>query len=285
VTGRGSVAARFASFARAPRAARIGSVCEETSCPNREECYRASTAAFVLLGNVCTRACAFCFLPRGTPAPPDPGEAQRVASLVEKLRLRHAVLTSVDRDDLPDGGATHFAAAVRAVRARSPGTKIEVLVPDFGGDRAALHRVLEEGPDVLSHALETVGRLFPTVRPGCDYARSLELLRRARDWTGGVRVKSALSLGLGEKKEEVVAAIADLASVGCELLAIGAYAPPSKEHPPSARAVSPDEYAEWKRMAEALGIRRVVAGPQVRTTYRAAELLGAAAPDAARGGT
>ena len=274
--GRRSAASRFAPFARAPIAARIGSVCEATACPNRAECYGAATAAFVLLGNVCTRGCAFCFLREGKPPPPDPGEAQRVAALVAKLGLRHVVLTSVDRDDLPDGGATRFAAAVREVRARSPATKIEVLVPDFGGDRAALHRVLEEGPDVIAHALETVSRLFRTVRPGCDYSRSLELLRRARDFPGGPCVKSALTLGLGEKKDEVVAAIADLASVGCEALAIGAYSPPTGGHPPASRAVPEAEFAEWRRMAEALGIRRVVAGPSVRTTYRAAELLAAA---------
>jgi lipoyl synthase len=283
VRGRRAAGARLSPFGRAPKGARIGSVCEETACPNREECYAASTAAFVLLGDVCTRACAFCYLREGRPAPPDPGEVERAASLVAKLRLRHVVLTSVDRDDLPDGGATHFAAAVRAVRAASPATTVEVLVPDFGGDRAALHRVLEEGPHVLSHALETVSRLFPAVRPRCDYARSLELLRRAGAFPGGAQVKSALSLGLGEKKEEVVAAIADLASVGCETLAIGAYAAPTERHPPAARTVPEAEYAEWKRMAEALGIRRVVAGPQVRPTYRAAELLRAAAGGGTRG--
>jgi lipoic acid synthetase len=248
-------------------------VCEDTACTNRKECYAAGTAAFVLLGGACTRACAFCYLPEGRPVPADPAEPDRVGSLVAKLQLRHVVLTSVDRDDLPDGGASHFAAAIRAVRRRSPETRVEVLVPDFGGERRSLVRVLEEKPDVLAHAVETVWRLYPTVRRGCSYSRSIELLRRAHDWPESIPVKSAFSLGLGEKKDEVVATIADLVSVGCEALAIGPYVPPTKRHPPASRAVPPEEYAEWKRMGEALGIRRVIAGPEVRTTYRAAEIL------------
>lgn len=263
----------FSLFARAPREARIGSVCEETSCPNRAECYGAATAALVLLGKACTRTCSFCFLSKGAPPPLDPSEPERAAEAVARLRLRHVVLTSVDRDDLPDGGAEHFAAAIRAVRRRSPATKIEALVPDFGGDRRAIHRVLEEIPDVLAHAVETVPRLYPEIRPGCDYPTSLEVLRRAHEWPERVATKSAFSVGLGETKDEVVATIADLASVGCHFVAIGQYAPPTAKHPPASRHASPEEFENWKRMGEAFGIRLVLSGPNVRTTYRAAEML------------
>ncbi|MBN2172168.1 MAG: lipoyl synthase [Candidatus Krumholzibacteriota bacterium] len=250
----------------------LHTVCEEARCPNRHECWGARTATLMLLGDRCTRSCAFCGVgKKRRPLPPDPEEPGRVAAAVRELGLRHAVLTSVTRDDLPDGGAAHWAATLRAIRAACPGTTVEALVPDFGGDADALARVLAEGPEVLSHNVETVPELYARARRDSDWERSLALLgrvaRAARHRP--VRVKSGMMLGLGESQEQLREAMARLVEAGVEILTLGQYLPPSRRHLPVARFVPPEAFDELKRLGEALGLRHVEAGPFVRSSYRA----------------
>jgi lipoic acid synthetase len=250
----------------------LHTVCEEARCPNRHECWGARTATLMLLGDRCTRSCAFCGVGKTRrPLPPDPDEPARVAAAVRELDLRHTVLTSVTRDDLPDGGAAHWAATLRAIRAACPGTTVEALVPDFGGDAAALARVLAEGPEVLSHNVETVPELYARVRRDSDWERSLALLGRAARDTHHrpVRVKSGMMLGLGESREQLRAALARLVETGVEILTLGQYLPPSRRHLPVARFVPPEAFDELKRLGEAMGLRHVEAGPLVRSSYRA----------------
>jgi lipoic acid synthetase len=254
----------------------LHTVCQEATCPNIFECWSAGTATFLLLGDVCTRACSFCDVTTGRPGPLDPGEPERVAEAVARLGLRHAVLTSVDRDDLPDGGAGVFASAIRRIRERVPGCAVEVLIPDFKGDGAPLERVMAERPEVLNHNLETVLRLQREVRTAASYGRSLALLSRAKCLDPAGLVKSGLMVGLGERREEVLGALADLRAVGVDVVTIGQYLRPTARHRPVNRYAAPAEFAEYAAWGEALGLSRVEAGPLVRSSYHAGEVRAAA---------
>ena len=252
---------------------KLHTVCEEARCPNIYECYAHGTATFMLMGDTCTRGCRFCAVGKGRPEALDAAEPQRVAEAVARLGLRHAVITSVNRDDLEDGGAGHFAATIAAVRRRNPGTAVEVLIPDLQGDWESLDVILAADPDVLNHNTETVPRLYHRVRPGARYERSLELIRRAA--TGrrraAMRVKSGLMLGLGESVEEVLAVATDLRQRGCEVLTLGQYLQPTANHLPVERYVPPSEFAALKQAALALRFVHVESGPLVRSSYHAHE--------------
>jgi lipoic acid synthetase len=250
----------------------LHTVCESARCPNMGECWEHRTATFMILGNVCTRACGFCAVPSGRPlGPPDEQEPERVAEAVEKMGLRYAVVTSVNRDDTPDGGAALFARTIEEIRRRVPGCRVEVLIPDFRGVWTALESVVRARPDVLNHNLETVPRLYRQVRRGADYARSLELLRRAKEMAPATPTKTGMMLGLGESREEVLAAMQDIVAQGTDILTLGQYLQPTREHLPVARFVHPDEFAEYKRRGEAMGFKHVEAGPLVRSSYHAFE--------------
>ncbi len=250
----------------------LHTVCEEARCPNVHECWSAGTATVMILGDTCTRACRFCAVKTGRPAPPDPDEPRRVAEAVAELGLRHVVVTSVDRDDLPDGGADHFRQVIEAIHGRVPGCAVEVLTPDFRQDpRRALDLVLSARPEVFSHNVETVPELYRRVRPGSDFEESLDLLRRAadrRDEFGGY-VKTAMMLGLGETDEQVAATIRRIAEAGVEVLALGQYLQPTPRQAPVARYVPPEEFARWREFGLAAGLRYVEAGPLVRSSYHA----------------
>jgi len=254
----------------------LHTVCQEARCPNLCECFEKGTATFLLLGSRCTRGCRFCAVDHGRPAAPDPGEPQRVAEAAARLGLGHVVLTSVTRDDLPDGGAVHFSATIRALHRRLPAATVEVLIPDLQGSQAALETVIRADPAVLNHNVETVPRLYGTVRPGADYGRSLALLARARALHPGLVCKSGLMLGLGERTAEVIQVLRDLRGAGCDLLTLGQYLPPSDEQLPVVRYVPPDEFAAYGEKAEAMGFRGVASGPLVRSSHRAEALWAAA---------
>jgi lipoic acid synthetase len=250
----------------------LHTVCESARCPNMGECWEHRTATFMILGNICTRACGFCAVPSGRPiGPPDEDEPERVARAVERMGLRYAVVTSVNRDDQPDGGAAIFAATIRAIRERVPGCKVEVLIPDFRGVWSALETVLEARPDVLNHNVETVPRLYSQVRKAAVYERSLELLLRAKQFAPRTPTKTGMMLGLGERREEVLAAMEDLVRQGTDILTIGQYLQPTPEHLPVIRFVHPDEFAEYKQWGERIGFRHVESGPLVRSSYHAHE--------------
>jgi lipoic acid synthetase len=249
----------------------LHSVCRSAACPNQGECWSRGTATFMILGDRCTRGCAFCNVAAASPLPADPLEPRKVAQAVAELGLRHAVVTSVTRDDLPDGGAGQFATLVAEIRTAAPGCRVELLVPDFGGSRDALATVLAAGPDVLGHNLETVPRLYPVVRQGADYGRSLALLAACRELAPGIPTKSGLMLGLGEEREELPAVLADLRRAGCAILTLGQYLAPSRAHHPVARYLPPAEFAELRREALALGFAHVESGPLVRSSYHAEE--------------
>jgi lipoic acid synthetase len=254
----------------------LNTVCASARCPNLGECYACGTATFLILGNCCTRNCGFCAVPSGTPEALDPEEPVRVARAVAEMGLKYVVVTSVTRDDLPDGGAGHFARTIAAIRDAAPGTAVEVLTPDFRGDREALATVLRAGPAIFNHNLETVRRLQKLVRPQADYDRSLGVLAAARELAPDLPRKSGLMVGLGETDEEIREALADLSRTGVSLVTIGQYLRPTRAHLPVARYVPPeqfDRYGEWGREA---GLRFVAAGPFVRSSYRAAEAVGEA---------
>jgi lipoic acid synthetase len=250
--------------------ARLHTVCEEALCPNLGECWGRGTATFMILGNICTRHCLFCAVAAGRPLPPDPAEPERLARTAAHMGLRHVVVTSVARDDLPDGGAVHFVAVIQALRRHCPGAAIEVLVPDFGGDLAAIQRVLAARPDVLNHNLETVPRLYPQVQPRKSYRRALGLLTQAR--RAGLVTKSGLMLGLSEKRDEVLASMRDLRRAGCDVLTIGQYLQPTPRHLPVVEYIHPTEFAWYEEVGLAMGFRAVAAGPLVRSSYHAAEV-------------
>jgi lipoic acid synthetase len=263
---------RYQDLKRIMRTLDLHTVCESARCPNMGECWDHGTATFMILGDICTRACGFCAVPSGKPAgPPDENEPQRVAEAVARMGLRYAVVTSVNRDDQPDGGAHIFARTIEEIRRRVPGCKVEVLIPDFRGDWNALKVVLATRPDVLNHNTETVPRLYRQVRKGAVYERSLELLRRAKQTHPDVPTKTGLMLGLGEEKSEVLATLEDLAALGTDILTLGQYLQPSQEHLPIVRYVHPDEFAEFKILGEAMGFKHVEAGPLVRSSYHAFE--------------
>jgi lipoic acid synthetase len=252
------------------RRARLHTVCEEASCPNLGECFHQGTATFMILGDLCTRRCPFCDVGHGKPLPPDPEEPGHLAETVAALGLRYVVITSVDRDDLKDGGAAHFAACIRAVRAGSPRTRIEILTPDFRGRlETALGILAAEPPDVMNHNLETVPRLYKACRPGADYAHSLRLLRGFKEKVPGVPTKSGIMLGLGETDAEVVEVMADLRTHGVDMITIGQYLQPSEHHLPVDRFVTPAEFARFEHLAANMGFRNVACGPMVRSSYHA----------------
>ena len=248
----------------------LHTVCEEAHCPNVGECWNRGTATFMILGDVCTRACGFCAVKTGLPGrPPDPEEPRRVADAVARMGLRHAVITSVNRDDQGDGGAAIFAAVIREIRARVPGCAVEVLIPDFKGDRAALQTVLDARPDVLNHNTETVARLYRTVRPGASFLRSLELLRRSKE--AGLLTKSGIMVGLGEERDEVFETIRAIRGAGTDVLTVGQYLRPSPDHLPLVRYYSPEEFDQIRDFAKGLGYAHVESGPLVRSSYHAEE--------------
>lgn len=251
----------------------LHTVCESARCPNLGECFRRGTATFLILGDTCTRNCRFCAVRKGVPLPPDPEEPGRVAEAARSLGLRHVVVTSVTRDDLPDGGATHFARTIQAVRRVLPQATVEVLVPDFLGSEEALSIVLSAHPDVLNHNVETVPRLYPLVRPQADYERSLELLQRARKYSPTLLVKSGLMVGLGEAQEEVEAVLRDLKGAGCDVVTIGQYLRPSMRHLPVIEFVPPQTFEYYRECALRLGFQGVASGPFVRSSYRAEEFV------------
>lgn len=255
---------------------RLHTVCQEAKCPNIWECFSNRTATFLILGDRCTRNCRFCAVAHSPVAPPDPAEPLRVAETVAKLGLAYVVITSVTRDDLPDGGAGHFAKTIREIHRRIPEAVIEVLIPDFKGDAAALRTVLEARPQVLNHNIETVPRLYATVRPGAVYARSLELLGRVQTIDASVPAKSGLMLGLGETAAEIRQTLKDLLDAGCRMLTLGQYLQPSKNHLPVARFVPPAEFDQWRQTALQMGFSEVASGPFVRSSYHAKELFNAA---------
>ncbi|HXV90211.1 MAG TPA: lipoyl synthase [Gemmatimonadales bacterium] len=274
--------ATYADVKRMMRELRLHTVCEEAHCPNVGECWEHKAATFMILGDVCTRNCAYCAVAHGTPAPLDPHEPVRLAEAVARMGLRHVVITSVDRDDLPNGGAEIFAACITEIRRRLPDASVEVLIPDFKGSATALQLVIDARPDILNHNLETIERLYRIARPGGRYARALELLRRARQTAPpAVLTKSGLICGLGEEWDELIAAMRDLRAHGVEILTLGQYLRPSADHLPVARWYTPEEFAELRRIGRALGYRHVEAGPLVRSSYHAweqAEQAAAAAP-------
>lgn len=250
----------------------LTTVCQQALCPNQFECFGRGTATFLLLGERCTRTCRFCAIGHGPLGPPDPEEPQHVAEAVRILGLRYCVLTSVTRDDLADAGAAHFAAVVRAVRDVSPGTRVELLIPDFQGNAQPLATVLAAAPEVLNHNLETVPRLYAAARPQAIYERSLELLRRVRVIAPNTVTKSGIMVGLGETRAELRQLFADLRQAHCDLLTIGQYLQPSRDHLPVTRFLPPEEFAELHDEALALGFRAVAAGPFVRSSYQAETL-------------
>jgi len=260
-------------------------VCEEARCPNIHECWaRERTATFMLMGDICTRHCGFCAVGKGRPGSLDPEEPGRVAEAARELGLSHAVVTSVNRDDLPDGGAAHFAATIQAIRERNPSCTVEVLIPDFQGNWAALEIVLAAGPEILNHNVETVPRLYKRVRPDAVYSQSLELLSRARSYrdarTLPMRTKSGLMVGLGETVEELIAVLSELHASGCDIATVGQYLQPYERRLPVERYYTPAEFDSIRERAEAMGFQRVESGPLVRSSYHARRAFAPASPAA-----
>lgn len=250
----------------------LNTICESGLCPNIGDCFSKGTATFLLLGDTCTRNCTFCAVKKGVPGPVDEEEPEHLAEAVRKLGLKHVVITSVTRDDLSDGGATHFARTIRRLRAEDRALTVEVLVSDFAGSPEAVRLVVDACPDVINHNLETVPRLYPEVRPKADYKRSLELLRLVKELDGRIITKSGLMVGLGETRDEMLRVMDDLREVDCGLLTIGQYLAPSSEHHPVVRFVSPDEFSEYERIGQEMGFRAVASAPLVRSSFDAAHL-------------
>lgn len=254
----------------------LNTVCEEAHCPNIGECWDRKSATFMILGDICTRACSYCAVTSGTPGKVDLEEPIRVAESVEKMGLRYAVLTSVDRDDLPDGGSFIFAQSIRQIRKRQPDCKVEVLIPDFQGDWDALAALMDSRPNTLNHNIETVRRVFTRVRPKGDYDLSLELLAKVKQIQSDAVTKSGMMVGLGETWDEILDTMRDLRSVDCDLLTIGQYLRPSAKHATLAKWYTPDEFDELKREGESMGFASVASGPLVRSSYHAEEQYDAA---------
>ena len=261
----------YLAVKRLMRELELHTVCEEAHCPNVGECWEHKAATFMILGGVCTRNCAYCAVPHGTPAPLDAGEPARLAEAVRHMELKHVVITSVDRDDLPHGGAEVFAACIAAIRQRTPDTSVEVLIPDFKGNERALRIVVDAKPDILNHNLETIERLYRLARPGGRYPRALELLRRVKYLDPAMLTKSGIICGLGEDWDELLGAMHDLRAQGVDILTLGQYLRPSSQHLPIARYYTPPEFAELRRLGMQMGYRHVEAGPLVRSSYHAWE--------------
>ena len=274
---RANTTGEYEEVRRMMRRLSLVTVCEEARCPNIHECWaRERTATFMLMGDVCTRHCGFCAVGKGRPGPLDPGEPERVAEAAAELALAHAVVTSVNRDDLADGGAAHFAATIRALRRRLPGCTVEVLIPDFCGDWDALETVLAEEPEILNHNTETVPRLYRRVRPQARYERSLELLARAdarRRRGSRIKTKSGLMVGLGETVEELLTTFADLRGAGCDIATLGQYLQPHERRLPVEKYYTPEEFEHLRIEAEAMGFLHVESGPLVRSSYHARRAL------------
>ena len=251
------------------RDSRLNTVCEEARCPNLGECFEKGTATFLLLGELCTRACAFCSVEGGKPLPPDTGEPERVAESALTMGLSYVVLTSVTRDDLSDGGASQFVETIRAVRRVNGEARLEVLTPDFGGNMKAVDLVCEASPDVYNHNIETVPSLYNKVRPEADYKKSLELIRHVKETCPDIMTKSGLMLGLGEKETEILATMQDLHSSGCDLLTIGQYMQPSRRHLPVSEYIGPESFKALEEKGKAIGFRGIYAGPLVRSSFNA----------------
>ncbi len=266
------------------RRAGLRTVCEEARCPNQEECFSAGTAAFMILGGVCTRGCTFCAVAKGLPQPPDPTEPERTAGTAASLGLEYVVVTSVTRDDLPDGGARLFKETIHALRRSIKGVEVEVLTPDFQGDKESIRTVAEAGPDIYNHNLETVPRLYPSVRPGADYARSLELLKEVKRISPGILAKSGFMVGLGESMEEAFSVMRDLRDAGCDILTIGQYLRPSRSHHPVSRYYEGEEFEILKREGYRLGLGRVHSGPLVRSSFHAAKIKAGSAVNSSKRG-
>jgi lipoyl synthase len=255
----------------------LHTVCEEANCPNIGECWHHGTATFMILGGTCTRSCGYCNVTHGAPGAPDAAEPVKVASAIHAMALDYVVITSVDRDDLPDFGASHFAQTIRETRARVPSCRVEVLIPDFQGHESALRIVLDARPDVVNHNIETVPRLYRTARPGGRYDRALQLLDRSRTIAPDIPTKSGLMVGLGETPDEVIQTLRDLCAVGCRIVTIGQYLRPSLANLPMDRYYAPSEFAEFKRIGLELGFGHVESGPLVRSSYHAHEQADACA--------
>lgn len=251
----------------------LNTVCEEANCPNRMECFSRKTATFMILGRRCTRNCTFCNVEKNLPDTVDSKEPEHVAQAVKELGLRHVVITSVTRDDLPDGGAGHFAKVISEIKKEKLDVTIEVLIPDFKGDPDALKKVVDAGPDILNHNVETVPRLYPEVRPMAVYKRSLELLGRVKSLSGKIYTKSGIMLGLGETEEEVLQVFDDLRKEGCDFLTIGQYLAPSKLHHPVVEYIHPETFQKYENSAREAGFRHVASGPFVRSSYHAEQAL------------
>ncbi len=271
---RGSAAAGTAGELKA-RA--LHTVCDEARCPNKGKCFSEGEATFLILGDICTRNCGFCAVTKAQPLPPDAGEPRRAAELCAKWKLKYAVFTSPTRDDLPDGGAAHFAATNRLIKELSPGIRTEPLIPDFKGDVKALETVLASGPDVLGHNLEMVAGLYAKARAGADYRRSLDVIANAKRLRPDTFTKSGIMLGLGETAAELERALGDLVENGCDLLTLGQYLAPTKSHRPVAKYYTEEEFAGWGEKARSLGFKAVLSGPLVRSSYRASSLYREAA--------
>ncbi len=270
IRAKAPVGAGVSHIRRILRENRLSSVCEEAACPNLGECFNHGTATFMIMGDICTRRCPFCDVAHGRPEPLDTDEPEHLAEAIRAMGLRYVVITSVDRDDLRDGGADHFAACIRAVRQANPGIRLEVLVPDFRGrQELALAALSRDLPDVFNHNLETVPRLYPQARPGADYRTSLELLRRFKSEHPSVATKSGLMLGLGETNQEVIEVLADLRRHGGDMLTLGQYLPPSRDHLQVQRYVSPAEFEQLGQAAREMGFSNVASGPMVRSSYHA----------------
>ncbi|MCF8009812.1 MAG: lipoyl synthase [Clostridiales bacterium] len=250
----------------------LNTVCEEANCPNIVECFAKKTATFMILGKICTRNCTYCNVTRGTPQDVDPGEPFHVAEAVKELGLKHVVITSVTRDDLPDGGASHFARVIEKIRDINDNTIIEVLIPDFQGDYEALSMVINANPHIINHNIETISRLYPVVRAKADYFRSLELLKKVKQAKNSIYTKSGMMLGLGEKEQEVVDALKDLRKVDCELLTIGQYLAPSSKHHPVIEYIYPETFDKYKELGYEMGFKYVASAPLVRSSYNAEEV-------------
>jgi len=250
---------------------KLHTICESGNCPNMGECWGAGTATFMILGNICTRSCGFCAVATGRPLPADLDEPNKVANSVKLMKVKHCVITSVDRDDLKDGGSIIWSETVNAVRKISPTTTLETLIPDFKGDWDNLQRIIDVAPEVVSHNLETVKRLTKSVRIQAKYERSLEVIKRLKD--GGMRTKSGIMLGLGETEEEVIEAMQDLADAGCDILTMGQYLQPTPKHLPVAEFVKPEQFAKLKEIGLKLGLKYVESGPLVRSSYHAEKHL------------
>ena len=253
------------------RSLKLHTVCEGANCPNRGECFKNKTATFMILGSVCTRNCRFCDVCKGDPQPVDQGEPENLATAAAQLGLKHTVVTSVTRDDLPDGGAAHFAAVIRALQAKLPRSTVEVLIPDFQGSRDALQTVIDARPDIINHNVETVPSLYSAVRPMASYKQSLELLRRVKTMADGIYSKTGLMVGVGETEDEVLAVMDDLIAVDCDILTIGQYLQPSKAHIDIAEFITPEQFEEYKRIGLKKGFKYVASGPFVRSSYNAIE--------------